>query len=162
MRAADLKIKLPVVRRDTTAIEAARLIAEGGRIGLVVADGAGVPVAIISAIDVMRLMLPGYILEDLSLANVFDEEGVNDLWQEIDGRTVGELLDDDEVAVRDILTIDAAATLVEIAARMADAHTQIARITGLDEDSASFITLPVVMEAILEYCEQTNSEDDRR
>lgn len=162
MRAADLKITLPVVRRDTTAVEAARLIAGDGRIGLVVADAHGIPVTIISAIDVMRLMLPAYILEDLSLANVFDEKGVNDLWHEIDGRTIGELLDDDEVSVRKILSIDADATLVEIAARMADAHTQIARVRGLADDAVAFLTLPVVMEAILGYCDPANPESERR
>jgi len=162
MRATDLKTELPLVRRETAAVDAARLIAEGGRIGLVVADDAGSPVAIISATDVMRLMLPGYILEDLSLANVFDEEGANDLWAEIDSRTIGELLDDEEVPVREILAIDADATLVEIAARMADAHAQIARVTGLADDSAFFLTLPVVMEAILSYCQQAPSDGASR
>lgn len=162
MRAIDLKTELPLVRRETTAVEAARLIAEGGRIGLVVAEDAGAPVAVISATDVMRLMLPGYILEDLSLANVFDEEGVKDLWGEIDGRTIGELLDDDDVPVREILAIDADSTLVEIAARMADAHAQIARVTGLADDRPFFLTLPVVMEAMLDACEQARSDGASR
>lgn len=35
MRAADLQVALPVVRRETTAVEAGRLIAEGGLVGLV-------------------------------------------------------------------------------------------------------------------------------
>lgn len=152
MRAKDLQTPMPIVRRETTAITAASLIAENGLIGLVIADKAGVPVAIVSAIDVLRLMLPGYVLDDLSLARVFDEAGTEELWGELHGRRIGDLIDDDGVSVHKILTVQAEATVIEIAALMVDAHTQIALITGLASDEPAFVTLPAVMNSILGFC----------
>ncbi|MBT2547287.1 hypothetical protein [Arthrobacter sp. ISL-65] len=149
MRAADLQVPLPVVRRETTAVEAGRLIADSGLVGLVVANRLGVPTAIVSAVDVLRLMVPGYLLDDVSLAAVFDEAGAGELWEHLADRTVGDLLDDQGVAVRKILTIDADATLVEMAARMVDARTQIALVRDSPRDAPTFVTLPSVINAVL-------------
>lgn len=151
MRAADLQVVLPVVRRETTAVEAGRLIAEGGLVGLVIANEAGTPTAILSAVDVLQLMVPDYILDDPSLSSVFDEKGAGELWDRLDERTIGELLDDDGVTVRRMLTIEPDDTLIEVAARMVDARTQIARVKGSPEDAPTFVTLPSVVNAILRY-----------
>ncbi|MDQ6753705.1 MAG: CBS domain-containing protein [Actinomycetota bacterium] len=158
MRAADLQVALPVVRRETTAVEAGRLIAEGSLVGLVVANNDGVPVAILSAVDVLQLMLPDYVLDDPWLAGVFDEKGGGELWEHLDERTIGELMDDDGVTVRGILTIEPDDTLIEIAARMVDARTQIARVSGSANDAPTFVTLPSVMSAILGYWAGTGPE----
>jgi CBS domain-containing protein len=151
VRAADLQVALPVVRRETTAVEAGRLIAEGGLVGLVIANNAGVPSSILSAVDVLQLMLPDYIIDDPSLSSVFDETGAGELWDRLDERTIGELLDDDGVTVRRMLTIEPDDTLVEVAARMVDGRTQIARVTGSPNDAPMFVTLPSVISAILGY-----------
>ena len=50
------KLVLPVARCETTAVEAGRVIADSGLVGLVVANKLGVPTAIVSAVDVLRLM----------------------------------------------------------------------------------------------------------
>ncbi|WP_427007749.1 hypothetical protein [Pseudarthrobacter sp. H2] len=149
---------LPVVRRETTAVEAGRLIAEGGLVGLVIADSAGIPVAILSAVDVLQLMVPDYVLDDPSLAGVFDEKGAGELWEHLDERTIGELLDDDGVTVSRILTIEPEDTLIEMAARMVDARTQIARVSGSPDDAPTFVTLPAVINAILRYWAGTGPE----
>ncbi|MGY2744443.1 hypothetical protein [Arthrobacter sp. UYCu723] len=149
MRAADLQVALPVVRRETNAVEAGRLIADSGLVGLVIANKLGVPTAIVSAVDVLRLMVPGYLLDDVSLAAVFDEAGAAELWEHLAERTVGEMLDDEGVAVRKILTIESDATLVEIAARMVDARTQIALVRDSPPDTPMFVTLPAVIKAVL-------------
>jgi CBS domain-containing protein len=151
VRAADLQVALPVVRRETTAVEAGRLIAEGGLVGLVIANKAGIPSAILSPVDVLQLMVPDYVLDDPSLAGVFDEKGAGELWDRLDERTIGELLDDDGVTVRRMLTIEPDDTLLEVAARMVDARTQIARVTGSPNDAPMFVTLPSVISAILGY-----------
>ena len=148
MLASDLQVSLPLVQRNTTAIEAARLIARDRLAALVVANDGGTPVAVLSSADVLGLMVPGYVLDDMSLAGVLDEEGANEMWGRADQRTIGELLDDDGVSVRDILRIDADANLVEVAAIMVDAHAQIAAIKG-SANEPRFITLPAVMDAIL-------------
>ena len=158
MRAADLQVALPVVRRETTAVEAARLIAEGGLVGLVIANDAGTPVAILSAVDVLQLMVPDYVLDDPSLAGVFDEKGATELWESLDRRTIAELMDDNRVAVRKILAVDPGDTLIEVAARMVEARTQIVRVKGAPRESPVFVTLPSVMSAILQDWSGTGHE----
>ena len=149
MRADDLKVSLPIVRRETTAAEAGRLVAESALVGLVIANERGTPTAIVSAVDVLRLMVPGYLLDDVSLAAVFDEDAAGEAWEHIAQRTVGDLLDDEGVAVHRILSLDSDATLVEIAARMVDARTQIALLRDSPPGSPMFVTLPAVISAVL-------------
>ena len=148
MHATDLQTDLPLVDRRTTAVEAARLIARDRLAALVVADFEGSPVAVISSADVLRLMVPTYVLDDMSLAGVLDEAGADEVWGRADDRTVGELLDDDGVNVREILRVDPDSTLVEVAAQMVESHTQVALVKG-SGDSPKFVTLPEVMDAIL-------------
>ena len=148
MRASDLEVSLPLVRRETTALEAARLIAHERLAGLVVADDVGTPVAVVSSADVLGLMVPGYVLDDLSLAGVLDEAGADEMWARINERTIAELLDDEGVTVREITRIDADANLVELAATMVDTHSQIA-VVGECTPEARFVTLPIVMDAIV-------------
>jgi CBS domain-containing protein len=153
MRATDLQVHLPLVDRDTSAVDAARLIAEGRLAGLVIADETGTAVAIVSAVDVLRLLIPGYVVEDMALAGVFDESGAEEVWSHAVDRKIGELVDDDKVHIHEILTIDADATLVEIAAEMTDARAQIAMVSASEHDAQpGFLTLPVVIEAILRFC----------
>lgn len=149
MRISDLTSDLPVVDRSTSAADAVRLIAEQDLIGLVIADRDGHPKAVISAIDVTRLMLPRFIRDDLSLANVVGETGVEDLWDEIAGRTIGDVLDDEEVQAKKLLTVEPDASLVEVAARMVDARTQVCRVLGDDGVDHGFATLPHVLDAIV-------------
>lgn len=149
MRVLDLVISLPLVERASSASDAVRLIADNDLIGLVVTDADGVPRAVVSAIDIARLMLPRYIRDDLSLANVVGESGVQDLWDEIDGRTIGDVLDDDEVHAREILVVEPDATLVEAAARLVDARTQVARVVGDDGVEHGFVTLPGILDAFV-------------
>jgi CBS domain-containing protein len=149
VRASDLTISLPLVDRASKASDAVRIIAEQDLIGLVVADASGVPKAVVSAIDVARLMLPRYIRDDLSLANVVGESGVRDLWGELADRTIGDVLDDDEVQARAILTVEPDATLVEVAARLVDARTQVCRVVGDDGVDHGFVTLPHLLDAIV-------------
>ena len=150
MHASDIQSKFPVVGRETSAVEAARLIAKGGRPGLVIADKNGKPIAVVSAVDVLGLLIPPYVLDDMSLAGVFDETAAEEMWNHASEHTIGELLDNDRVRIYDLLTVDADATILEVAAQMADAHTQVALVAS--EGEPRFVTLPVVMEAILRFC----------
>ena len=157
MRARDLQTEMPIVTRETTAMEAARLIAGSNVVGLVIADAKGVPVALVSAVDVLTLMLPGYLIDDFSLAAVFDEQAAEELWGNLHEHTIGELVDDDEVSTRRILTIEGGDTVVEVAARMADARTQLALVKDSPRDHPAFVTLPAVMDAILGYGKHDDS-----
>jgi CBS domain-containing protein len=149
MHASDLQVSLPLVDRHTSGLDAARLIAAEHLAGLVITDETGVPVAIVSAVDVLGLLVPGYVLDDISLAGVFDERGADEVWSQVRERTIGELLDDDGVRVHDLLEVDADANLVELAAQMAEAHAQVALVKKRDGREPRFVTLPSVIEAIL-------------
>jgi CBS domain-containing protein len=150
MHATDLQSKFPIVGRDTSALQAARLIAQERLAGLVVADASGSPVAVVSAVDILGLLVPNYMLDDLNLAGVVDEQGSEDMWSQAGDHTIGELLDDDGVRVYDLLIVDADATVLELAAQMASAHAQVALIRG--SDPAQFVRLPDVLDAILKFC----------
>jgi len=149
MRAHDLQVATPTVQRGTTAREAARLIADGIRIGLVIADEAGVPEATVSATDVLRLMLPGYVLDDFSLAHVLGETDSEEVWEHLEQRTIGELVDDDDVPLHDLVVVNADDTLLEIAAAMAEAKSQLALVGPVGPGEAALISLPAVVSAIL-------------
>jgi CBS domain-containing protein len=148
MLASDLHVSLPLINRRTPAVVAARLIARNHLADLVVADDAGTPVAVVSSSDVLGLMLPAYALDDMSLAEVLDEAGSEELWAGAGERIIGDLLDDDRVTVGGILHVDHDATMVQLAARLVGARARIAVVDGAEE-GPRFITLPALMDAVL-------------
>lgn len=149
MRVSELAIAIPVVDRDTSAQAAAQIIARDSRAGIVVADADGRPRAVLSAIDVLRALVPRYVMDDMSLAGVLDEKGADEVWLDVPDRTVGEILDDNESRVFDILEVEPDDTLLEVAARMADARTLVALVKGEPGVAAKFVTLPAVLDAVL-------------
>ena len=153
MRASDIQIALQPITRATTALEAARLIAADRLAALVIANEEGTPVAVVSAVDALGLLVPNYIMSDLSLSGVFSETGAEDVWNGTAQRAIAELLDDTGVRKHELLKVDADATLVEIAAQMADERAQIALVRGTEKEPR-FVLLPDVMDAIITYCER--------
>ncbi len=148
MRAVDLAIPFPLVPRSSAVTEAVRLLAQNRSLAVVITDETGTVDAIVSAVEIARLMLPDYLLDDLSLAGVLDDDAIADLFEETDRRTLGEAIDAGELNVRSVETVDADATLVEITARMVDSNTHVVHVCDLD-DRPRFITLPIVLEAML-------------
>ncbi|WP_162236743.1 CBS domain-containing protein [Curtobacterium sp. Leaf261] len=149
MRASDIVTTLHVVERSTPAVDAIRLVAELDLVGLVVAEDDGHPSSVVASVDVMRLMLPGYLLDDLSLANTMDDTDLDDFRTRLEERTIGDVIDDDSVPVRDLLVVPPDAGLVEIAARMADRRTQLALVDDDSLDAPAFVTLPALLDAIV-------------
>lgn len=132
MRARDLLRPAVVVAPDDDAVDALRRMAADGGPGLVVRS-AGRPV-VVPASQVLRVALPRYVLDDPSLGRVWDEGSADRLADGLAGRTVADLLralDDDDEPVSAV--VDPDATLVEIAAVMAEAHTPlVAVVEGAD------------------------------
>ncbi len=149
MRVSELAISLPVVDRETSAVSAAQIIARDSRASIVVANAKGHPIAVISAVDVLRVLLPSYVTDDVSLAGVFDEKGADEIWRGVPDHTIGDLVDDHESRVFDILEVEPDATLLEVAARMADERAVIALVKGKPDDALKFVTLPAVLDAVL-------------
>ncbi len=148
MRVSDLETSLPLVDLHTPALDAARMIAGKRLPVLVVADAAGRPSSLISAIDVLALLIPSYLRDDRFLSGVLDELGSDEVWAEAGERTIGELIEDDGVDVHDIVTVEPDATLVEVATLLAEERASVALVVH-DDGPARFVTLPTVMEAIL-------------
>jgi CBS domain containing-hemolysin-like protein len=152
MHASDLVTRIELVDRTTNALAAAQLVARDGHSTIIIADKDGKPVAVISALDVLALLIPHYLRDDMALAGVFDENGAEEIWTHAKDRTVGELLDDDKVNVYDILRVDADASIVEVAARMANERAQVALVTDENATEPGFVRLPTVMDAIIRFC----------
>lgn len=148
MRASELETSLPLVDLHTPALDAARMIAGERLAVLVIADASGRPSSLVSAIDVLGLLIPSYLRDDRFLSGVLDENGSDEVWAEARRRTIGELVEDDAVDVHDIVAVEPDATLVEVAALMAEERTSVALVIRGD-GPPRFVTLPTVMEAIL-------------
>ena len=73
MRARDLAVPLPTITVDTPVLDAARLLAGHNLPGLIVVDGSGRPTTVLPGTQVLRLVIPGYCLEDPALARMIDE-----------------------------------------------------------------------------------------
>lgn len=127
MRARDLLVDAPVVDISTSASGAIGVLAASGLPGLVVRDGDRYTV--VPASQVLRLLLPRYVLDDPSLGRVWDEAGADDLIARVKDRSVRELLgalDRPDDAPEP--TVDPDATTVEMAAVMSSAHVPLVAV----------------------------------
>lgn len=158
MLARDLAEQVPVVRRSDNALEVARLIASLRLAGVVVADGRGEPVALLQGSQVLRIVVPRYVREDPRLAHAYDEAGADELCAGLGRRTVGDLLDDDEVTPSELPQVQPEDTLVEIASVMVREHSSLVVVRDEEGTSSGVVTLPRVMAAVLRAA---GREDER-
>lgn len=125
MRARDLAEDYPLVRLSDNALDAARLIAEQRRPGVVVVSDEGEPVTVLPASQVLRFSVPGYVQEDPSLARVYDEQGGADVCvRRLSDRSVKEVLPPQEKR-HELPMVSGDATVLECAATMARLHTPL-------------------------------------
>ncbi|UYB41476.1 CBS domain-containing protein [Streptomyces sp. Je 1-4] len=92
MRARDLAVDYESVNVDSDALAAARLMAEHKLPGLLVLDEQGEPRAILPASQMVKVLVPEYVIEDPALAAVVDEKHADRLCQALAGRSVGDCL----------------------------------------------------------------------
>jgi CBS domain-containing protein len=92
VRAEDLEEQFPIVPVDSDASDAARMLAEHNLPGLVVTDKAGKPYAILLASEMLRIILPRYVQDDLTLAGVLGDALADHAGQNLAGKTVGDVL----------------------------------------------------------------------
>ncbi|WP_051338467.1 CBS domain-containing protein [Streptomyces flavidovirens] len=74
------------------APDAARLLAEHRLPGLLVLDGRGEPKAILPASQLVKTLVPSYVIDDPGLAAVIDEQHADRLCERLAGRRVGDCL----------------------------------------------------------------------
>jgi CBS domain-containing protein len=146
MKARDLCAAFPTVRLTTPAIDAARLLASADLPGLIVVDDDGRPLTILAGTEVLRMAVPGYVLEDPALAGVVDEAAADVFLRALDERAVAECLPREH---RELPVVGADATVLEIAALMARTHSPVVAVVNPAEGMLGAITLDALMDRLV-------------
>ena len=115
MYAEDIAEDFPVVSIDSGALDAARLLAEHRLPGIVVTDSAGKPYAVLPASQVVRFIVPRYVLDDPALARVLNDSAADRAAKKLGGKTVRDVLPEHLV---DVPAANADDTIIEVAALM--------------------------------------------
>ncbi|MCB0933914.1 MAG: CBS domain-containing protein [Mycobacterium sp.] len=145
MRAEQIAEEFPMVRSDSDAIEAVRLIAEHQLPGLVITDPAGRPLQIVPASQVVRLLVPAYVQDDPALAGVVGELTADRVAARLKGKSVKEAL---ATAPPKLARVNADDTIIEVAAVMAREHCPLAAVVA-DDRLIGIITASRLLEVAL-------------
>ena len=145
MRARDLATEFPTVRRETPAIEAARLLAGQNLPGLVVVDDEGLPSKVLPGTQVLRMAVPSYCQDDPVLARVIDESEADLFLRELGDRTVGDGLAE---ADRELPVVDGDATALEMASVMAASRAPLVAVVE-DGRMLGVVTLDALLDRML-------------
>jgi CBS domain-containing protein len=146
VRARDLATEFPSVRRETPALEAARVMAADNLPGLIVLDHHGRPTTILPGTDVLKMAVPRYYISDPALARVVDEAASDVFVEHLAGRTVAEVLPE---VLRELPVVDDDATALEIAALMVRVHSPLVAVVGEDGAFVGAVTLDGLLDRAL-------------
>ncbi|MGA7690583.1 MAG: CBS domain-containing protein [Jiangellales bacterium] len=127
MHARDHLDSGPVVSRDADALQVVTDLVHHHWDGLVVVDDSLAPLATVSLDQVLRLSLPDYIEDDVSLASVYAERDADTFAETLRGRTVGEVTPWPRRRHAPV-TVSPDDTLLEVAAVMAVHFTAIVAV----------------------------------
>jgi predicted transcriptional regulator len=145
MRARDLAAPFPTVGLDTSALDAARLLATNDLPGLIVVDRSGLPKSILAGTQVLRMALPRYCVDDPALARVVDEAHADRFLLDLADRTVSQLLPSQP---GELPIVGPDATVLEIAALMARARNPVVAVVA-DRRMLGAITLDTLLDRML-------------
>lgn len=147
MLASDLAVAFPTVRLDTSAIDAARLLAGQDLPGLIVVDDGELPLTILPDTQVIRMAVPRYCQDDPALAKVVDEAAADVFLHELGGCTVAECLPRERP---ELPVVEPDATVLEIAALMARAQSPLVAVVGRQNGMLGAITLDALLDWLVE------------
>jgi CBS domain-containing protein len=125
MHAEDMAEEFPVVTVDSSALEAARMLAEHRLPGILVTDKSGRPFAVLPASQVVRFIVPTYVQDDPSLAGVINESMADRAAEKLGNKTVGDVLPEH---LTDVPPANADDTIIEVAAIMARFKTPLVAV----------------------------------
>lgn len=148
MRAEELSEQVPMVHRSTTGAEAARMIAEFRLNGIVVADGAGEPIAVVPGSQLLSLVLPQYVRDDPRLVHAFDEATADELCAKLNTMTIGDLIDAKRLKATQLPSVLPEDTLLEIASVMDRGHYPMIVIRDRTGRYRGVLTMSRVLAAI--------------
>jgi len=126
MRAEDIAEDFPFVRIDSSALDAARMIAEHHLPGLLITDKLGKPYAVLPASQVLRFIVPRYVQDDLSLAGVLSESAGDHAAERLQSKIVADVLPEH---LLNVPPVDAHDTIIKVAAEMARLRTPLIAVT---------------------------------
>ena len=157
MRARDLAVEYESVSVDSDALDAARLMAELKLPGLLVLDERGEPKAILPASQMVKALVPAYVVEDPTLAAVVDERHADRLCQALAGRRV-----------RDCLSRTAAPppvadpddTALEVAALMAQVRSPLVAVASKDKAGTHLLGVITASHLLHELLRNTDTLTD--
>lgn len=132
---------------DSGALDAARLLAEYRLPGIVVTESSGHPTAVLPASQVVRFLVPGYVQDDPSLAGVLNESMADKCAEKLGGKKVRDVLPEH---LRDVPTVAADDTIIEVAATMARHRTPLLAVLK-DGELHGVITASRLLAAALKY-----------
>jgi CBS domain-containing protein len=116
---------MPLVDLDTSALEAARLLAQQRLPALVVTEPDGLPHSILPASQVVRFLVPGYVQDDPSLARVMNESMADHAGDRLASKRVRDLLPAER---RELAAVNHDDTIIEVAATMARLRCPLAAV----------------------------------
>jgi CBS domain-containing protein len=116
VHAADMAEEVPLVTLDTSALEAAKLLASHRLAGLVVTDAQGHPYAVLPPSQVVRFLVPSYVQDDPSLARVLSESMADHAADKLGSRRVRDVLPRERP---ELCVVNHDDTVIEVAAIMA-------------------------------------------
>ncbi|MGP8298291.1 CBS domain-containing protein [Streptomyces inhibens] len=141
MRARDLAVDYETVSLDSEALDAARLMVQHRLPGLLVVDEQGAPAAILPASQMIKCLVPGYVVEDPTLAAVVDERHADRLCQSLAGRTVRDCLPKTAPTPPVAAPDD---TALEVAALMAQVRSPLVAVVDKNNDETRARLLGVI------------------
>ncbi|MEV0612539.1 CBS domain-containing protein [Nonomuraea sp. NPDC050404] len=144
MRARDLAVDFPAVTLDSSALEAAKLLAEQDLPGLILVGDDGRPLSILPGTQVLRLAVPAYCQDDPALARVVDEAHADGFLRQLGGKTVRECLPEQP---RELPVTDAKATVLELAALMARTRSPLVAVM----DDEGLLIGAVTLQSLLDH-----------
>ncbi|WBB76654.1 CBS domain-containing protein [Micromonospora sp. WMMD1128] len=146
MRARDLAVPFPSITLSSPVLEAARLLADNNLPGLIVVDDRERPVSVLPGAQVLRLVIPGYCREDPTLARMIDEPTADVFFRGAEGRTVRDLLPRDRPEPP---VVEPQATVLEVAAVMAQRLSPLVAVAPRGEPMIGGITLDALLDRML-------------
>lgn len=126
MRAVEIAEDFPIVSIDSNALDAVRLLAKHRLTGLVVATGnTEAPFAVLTASQVVRFIVPGYVQEDPALAGVLIESVADHTAARLGNKSIRDVMPHQR---QHIPVVDADDTLIELAEVMARLNSQLVAV----------------------------------
>jgi CBS domain-containing protein len=148
VNARDLAVPFPSIGMEDDALDAVRLMATQRLPGIVVCEPSGRPTRILPGSQVLRFVIPQYVQDDAALARVIGERAAEQLFAELSGRRVRDLLADPPDVELAVANPDD--TVLELAALMARTHSPLVAVVEGDV-LVGCVTLPRLLDVLLPH-----------